>query len=77
MRKVNSKVIFTLTAGRTGSAWLADFLAQNYQVTSIHEPLEIEDFGVRMPDIKVMRSFNNFGNNNHHLTLRELNFQPQ
>ena len=63
MRKINPKVIFTLTAGRTGSAWLADFLAQNYQATSIHEPLEIEDFGVRMPDIKVMRSFNNFGNN--------------
>ena len=64
MRKISPKIIFTLTAGRTGSAWLADFLAQNYQVTSIHEPLEIEDFGVRMPDIKVMRSFNNFGNNN-------------
>ena len=27
------------------------------------EPLEINDFGVIMPDIKIMRNFNNFGNN--------------
>lgn len=57
------KTIFTLTAGRTGSAWLAEFLSRNLNCPAIHEPLEIDDFGTRMPDIKIMRSFNNFGNN--------------
>lgn len=57
------KRIFTLTAGRTGSAWLSEFLAQNIECTAIHEPLEIDDFGQSMPDIKTMRSFNHSGNN--------------
>ena len=56
------KYFFTITAGRTGSAWLTDFLGQNLAIKSIHEPLAIEDFGVRMPDIKLMRMFNMFGN---------------
>lgn len=55
--------IFTLTAGRTGSAWLEIFLRENLKCVSAHELLEIEDFGVRMPDIKTMRTFNHYGNN--------------
>ena len=56
------KRIFTLTAGRTGSAWLADFLSKNIACEVIQEPLGIEDFGYTMPDIKLMRTFNNYGN---------------
>ncbi len=54
---------FTITAGRTGSAWLASFLSQNLNIEEIHEPLGINDFGEKMPDIRTMRNFNNFGNN--------------
>jgi hypothetical protein len=53
---------FTVTAGRTGTAWLADFLTRNLGVDVIHEPLGIEDFGVTMPDIRLMRAFNTYGN---------------
>jgi len=54
---------FTITAGRTGSAWLASFLGANLGIKAIHEPLAIDDFGVRMPDIRTMRTFNTHGNN--------------
>ena len=55
--------IFTLTGGRTGTAWLAEFLAANLHIPAIHEPLDIDDFGANMPDIRLMRSFNCRGNN--------------
>lgn len=54
---------FTITAGRTGSAWLTSFLSSNLQINAVHEPLGIDDFGVNMPEIRTMRSFNNYGNN--------------
>ena len=57
------KNYFTITAGRTGSAWLTSFLSANLNIQAVHEPLDINDFGVIMPDIKIMRNFNNFGNN--------------
>jgi hypothetical protein len=57
------KYFFTITAGRTGTAWLRSFLATNLNVLAVHEPLEIDDFGVQMPDIKLMRTFNMRGNN--------------
>tara|TARA_Y200000002_G_scaffold138199_1_gene113969 strand:- start:66 stop:371 length:306 start_codon:yes stop_codon:yes gene_type:complete len=63
MTKANPETIFTLSAGRTGTAWLSDFLAVNFNCDALHEPLGIEDFGNRMPDIKIMRSFNETGNN--------------
>jgi hypothetical protein len=56
------RYFFTITAGRTGSAWLAEFISENLNIRSVHEPLEIDDFGVRMPDIKLMRTFNMQGN---------------
>lgn len=52
---------FTLTAGRTGSAWLAHFLGQTLGQPAVHEPLSIDDFGVHMPDIRLMRWFNSRG----------------
>jgi hypothetical protein len=63
MTKANLETIFTLSAGRTGTAWLSAFLAVNFNCYALHEPLSIEDFGNRMPDIKIMRSFNEAGNN--------------
>ncbi len=56
------KKYFAITAGRTGTAWLADFLSLNIGIKCIHEPSGILDFGVNMPDIKTMRAFNEWGN---------------
>jgi hypothetical protein len=53
--------LFTLTAGRTGTAWLAEFLRANLGAPAIHEPLAIDDFGTNMPDIRTMRAFNDRG----------------
>ena len=61
--KASPETIFTLSAGRTGTAWLSDFLAVNFNYDAVHEPLGIEVLGNRMPDIKIMRSFNETGNN--------------
>ena len=58
-----SKQYFTITAGRSGSAWLASFLSSNLNIEAVHEPLGIEDFGEKMPDIRTMRTFNTHGNN--------------
>ncbi|MGB2083689.1 MAG: sulfotransferase domain-containing protein [Paracoccaceae bacterium] len=63
MKKACPETIFTLSAGRTGTAWLSEFLAVNLNCEALHEPLGVEDFGNRMPDIKIMRSFNENGNN--------------
>ncbi len=57
-----TKTVFTISAGRTGTAWLAAFLDRNGFAPCIHEPLAIEDFGVNMPDIRLMRGFNTHGN---------------
>ena len=54
--------IFTLTGGRTGTAWLAEMLQASLGIAAIHEPLGIDDFGSAMPDIRLMRSFNTRGN---------------
>ncbi len=63
MKKACPETIFTLSAGRTGTAWLSEFLAVNLNCEALHESLAVEDFGNRMPDIKIMRSFNENGNN--------------
>ena len=63
MTKASPETIFKFSAGRTGTAWLSDFLAVNFTCDGLHEPLGIEDFGNRMPDIKIMRSFTKTGNN--------------
>ncbi len=57
------KTYFTITAGRTGTAWLSSFLSLNLGIESIHEPLGVNDFGTKMPEIRTMRNFNTFGNN--------------
>lgn len=60
--KKSMRKYFTITAGRTGSAWLTSFLSSNLGINAVHEPLGIDDFGVNMPDIRTMRSFNEYGN---------------
>ena len=57
------KTYFTITAGRTGTAWLSSFLSLNLGIEAIHEPLGVNDFGTKMPDIRTLRNFNTFGNN--------------
>lgn len=54
-------LIFTISAGRTGTAWLADLLKANLVPGAIHEPIGPRDFGVRMPEIGTMRAFNEDG----------------
>lgn len=56
-----SDFIFTLSAGRTGTAWLAQLLGDNLNINSVHEPLAVEDFGSAMPEIGHMRTFNTHG----------------
>ena len=63
MKKACPETIFTLSAGRTGTAWLSKFLAVNLNCEALHKSIGVEDFGNRMPDIKIMRSFNENGNN--------------
>lgn len=53
--------LFTVTAGRTATAWLSRLLETNFGIPFIHEPLGISDFGRRMPDIGFMRGFNVHG----------------
>ncbi|OBY27413.1 sulfotransferase family protein [Leisingera sp. JC1] len=55
--------IFALSAGRTGTAWLAQLLGDNLEINSVHEPMGIEDFGTQMPEIRHMRMFNTYGMN--------------
>lgn len=57
------QIYFSLTAGRSGSGWLAKFLSANLDVNAIHEPIAIEDFGTRMPEVRQLRSFNTYGSN--------------
>ncbi|KIC39110.1 hypothetical protein [Leisingera sp. ANG-M7] len=56
-----SDFIFTLSAGRTGTAWLAQLLGDNLDINSVHEPLAVEDCGSAMPEIGHMRTFNTRG----------------
>ncbi|SFK75004.1 hypothetical protein [Shimia haliotis] len=61
----NKPLIFALSAGRTGTAWLAELLDQNLNIPAIHEPLHPSDFGTKMPDIRIMREFNSYGLTRH------------
>ena len=55
--------LFTMTAGRTGTAFLAELLRQNLpDVESHHELIGWERFGVDTPDVSHMTLFNARGN---------------
>jgi hypothetical protein len=57
------KLIFALTAGRTGTAYLAELLRLNAPEAEVHhEVLSYESFGVETPDTSHMHTFNTKGN---------------
>ena len=45
MKKAYPETIFTLSAGRTGTTWLSEFLAVNLNCEALHEPLGVQNFG--------------------------------
>ena len=51
------------TGGKAELFCIAGFLSLNLRVEAIHEPLGVNDFGTKMPDIRTLRNFNTFGNN--------------
>jgi hypothetical protein len=57
------KLVFTLTAGRTGTFFLAKLLARNGPRAEVHhERLGFEAFGVDTPDVSDLMLFNSRGN---------------
>jgi hypothetical protein len=55
--------VFTMTTGRSGSAFLTELLAQNLADAECHhEFLDWGDFGLRTPDVSHMTLFNSEGN---------------
>ena len=55
--------IFTITGGRTGTAWMTHLMHKNLGIEAIHEYKGVNDFGTRTPDIRVLRNFNTYGMN--------------
>ncbi|HKY93691.1 MAG TPA: hypothetical protein VJL84_00240, partial [Kiloniellales bacterium] len=55
--------VFTMTAGRTGTAYLAELLRQNVGSAEVHhEILGWDRFGVDTPDVSHMTLYNSVGN---------------
>jgi hypothetical protein len=60
------KLIFTLTCGRTGTAYLTDLLAANVPNARVfHEILSYGSFGFDAPDVSHLHAFNARGNVPH------------
>ncbi len=53
--------IFTITGGRTGTAWIASLVRENSDCPAVHEQIGVDDFGTRTPDIRTLRHFNTYG----------------
>jgi len=57
------KYIFTITPGRTGTLFLAEFLVRNLPKCEVHhEILGYDSFGVDSPDLSTLTLFNSQGN---------------
>ncbi|MEZ4386326.1 MAG: hypothetical protein R3D98_01865 [Candidatus Krumholzibacteriia bacterium] len=55
-------LVFTLTAGRTGTAWLAALMSRNLpSVEAHHEILGYDRFGLDTPDVSHLTLFNSRG----------------
>jgi hypothetical protein len=54
--------VFTMTAGRTGTAWLAKLFAANFDCMARHEYLGFGEFGIYSQDVGLMGAFNHWGN---------------
>jgi len=57
-----TRYVFTITAGRTGTAWLAQLFAANLDCVAHHEFLNFGEFGIRSQDVGLMGAFNHWGN---------------
>ncbi|MEM6462143.1 MAG: hypothetical protein AAF724_09530 [Pseudomonadota bacterium] len=53
--------IFTITGGRTGTAWVVELVRANTDCPAVHESTKVDDIGVKSPDIRTMRHFNTYG----------------
>jgi hypothetical protein len=61
--KKHRNFIFTITAGHTGTTWLASLLGANLPNSAVyHELLGYDRFGVDTPDLSHMTVFNSRGN---------------
>jgi hypothetical protein len=57
------KLIFTLSAGRTGTAFLAELFVRNFPGAEVyHERMGYDAFGVDTPDLSHLTLFNSRGN---------------
>src|SRR6185369_16015283 len=57
------KFIFTLTAGRTGTAFLAELIKWNVSNAEVHHEItEYSSFGTDTPDISHLHAYNASGN---------------
>lgn len=56
------QAVFTITAGRTGTGYLAELFKRNLDCEAHHEFLGPRDHGLRTPDVSHMRQFNCIGN---------------
>ncbi len=54
--------VFTMTAGRTGTAWLAKLFAANFDCIARHEYRNFGEFGIYSQDVGLMGAFNHWGN---------------
>jgi len=52
--------IFTHTQGRTGTAFLAELFRVNTDWEVHHEHMKPEDYGVKTPDIRILRCYNTY-----------------
>jgi len=57
-----TEYVFTMTAGRTGTAWLAQLFATNFDCVAKHEYLNFGEFGILSQDVGLMGAFNHWGN---------------
>jgi hypothetical protein len=62
-RRARQRYIFTITPGRSGTAYLAELLRQNVSDTEVHhERTGYQNFGVLTPDLSHFTLFNSVGN---------------
>lgn len=59
---MTKRAVFTITAGRTGTGYLAQLFANNLNCRAVHEAIGPRDFGLRTPEIGHMRQYNCLGN---------------
>jgi hypothetical protein len=63
VKKRPASFVFSMTAGRTGTGFLADLLEQNIDDAEVHhEILGYDTFGVDTPDVSHLTLFNSQGN---------------